>query len=127
MLRSDLCDFSDVHIVVKGDIILEDDDDANKHNKNIVVKNNAPFVNCITKVNCIKIDNAENLDAVMPMYNLLEYSNNYRKTTGSLWNYNRDQPSDSLSTNSESFKYKTSIVGKTPNNDSLTDAEVVDR
>ena len=127
MLRSDLCDFSDVHIVVKGDIILEDDDDANKHNKNIVVKNNAPFVNCITKVNCIKIDNAENLDVVMPMYNLLEYSNNYRKTTGSLWNYNRDQPSDPLSTNSESFKYKTSIVGKTPNNDSLIDAEVVDR
>ena len=60
------------------------------------------------------------------MYNLLEYSKNYRKTTGSLWNYYRDQPSNPLSTNSESFKYKASIVGKTPpNNDSLTDAEVV--
>ena len=57
----------------------------------------------------------------MPMYNLLEYSKNYRKTTGSLWNYDRDEPSNRLSFNSESFKYKTSIVGKTPvNNDSLT-------
>ena len=56
------------------------------------------------------------------MYNLLEYS----KTTGSLWNYYRDEPSDPLSSNSESFKYKTSIVGKTPqNNDSLTNAKVV--
>ena len=53
----------------------------------------------------------------MPLYNLLEYS----KTTGSLWNYCRDEPSDPLSSNSESFKYKTSIVGKIPqNNDSLT-------
>ena len=70
-------------------------------------------------MNGIKIDNAEDLDVVILMYNLLEYSKNYRKTTGSLWNYYRDEPSDPLSTNSESFKYKTVIVGKTPqNNDS---------
>ena len=62
----------------------------------------------------------------MPMYNLLEYSKNYRKTTGSLWNYYRDEPSNPLTSNSESFKYKTNIVGKTPkNNDSLTDVKVV--
>ena len=62
----------------------------------------------------------------MPMYNLLEYSRNYRKSTGSLWNYYRDEPSDPLSSNSESFKYKTSIVGKTlQNNDSLKNAKVV--
>ena len=61
----------------------------------------------------------------MPMYNLLEYSKNYRKTTGSLWNYYRDEPSNPLSSNSESFKYKTNIVGKTPeNNDSLTNLKV---
>ena len=55
------------------------------------------------------------------MYNLLRYSKNCTETTGSLWNYYRDQPSDPLSTNSESFNYKTSIVGKAPpNNDSLT-------
>ena len=78
MLRSDLCDFSDAYLVVKGDITLEgDDDDANKHNKNLVFKNNAPFINCITKINCIKIENAEDLDVVMLMYNLLEYSKNY--------------------------------------------------
>ena len=59
------------------------------------------------------------------MYNLLEYSKNYRKTTGSLWNYYRDEPSNPLSSNSESFKYKTSITGKTPeNNDSLTNAKL---
>ena len=62
----------------------------------------------------------------MPMYNLLECSKNYKKRTGSLWNYYRDEPSDTLSTNSEYFKYKTSITGKTPqDNDSLTNAEVV--
>ena len=51
----------------------------------------------------------------MPMYNLLEYSANYRKSTGSLWNYYRDEPSNPLSSNSESFKYKTSITGNTYN------------
>ena len=62
----------------------------------------------------------------MPIYNLLGYSKNYRKTTGSLWNYYRGQPSDPLSTNSESFKFKISIVGKTPqDNDSLKNVEVV--
>ena len=56
-------------------------------------------------------------DVVMPMYNLLEYSKNYKKTAGSLWNYYRDQPSDPLSTNSESFKYKNNITGNTYNVD----------
>ena len=85
-----------------------------------------PFINCISKINGVKIDNAEDLDVVMPMYNLLEYSKNYKKKTiCSLWNYYRDEPGNPLSTNSESFKYKTSILGKTPqNNDTLTNAEV---
>ena len=62
----------------------------------------------------------------MPMDNLLEYSKNYWKTTGSLWTYYTDEPSNPLSSNSESFKYQTSIVGKTPqNNDSLTNEKVV--
>ena len=126
MLRSDLCDFSDAYIVVKGDITLEVDNDANKRNKNLAFKNNAPFINCISKINGVKTDNAEDLDVVMPMYNLLEYSKNYRKATGSLWNYYRDEPNDPPSTNSASFKYKTSITGKAPqNNDSLTNAKVV--
>ena len=126
MLRSYLSDFSDAYVVMEGDITFEGNNDANKKNNSLVFKNNAPFINCISKINDIKIDNAEDLDVVMPMYNLLEYSKNYRKTTGSLWNYYRDEPSNPLSSNSESFKYKTSIVGKTPqNNDSLTNAKVV--
>ena len=125
-LRSDLCNFSDVYIIVKGDITLEGDNDANKNNKNLSFKNNASFINCISKISIIKIDNVEDLDVVMAMYNLLEYSKSYRKTTGSLWNYYRDEPSNPLSTNSESFKYKTSIVGKTPqDNNSSTNAKVV--
>ena len=91
MLRSDLCDYSDAYIVVKGDITLEGDNDANKRNKNLAFKNNAPFINCISKINGVKIDNAEDLDVVMPMYNLLEYSKNYRKTKRSLRNYCRDE------------------------------------
>ena len=126
MLTSDLCDFSDAYIVVKGDITLEGNTDANKRNKNLVFKNKAPFLNCVSKINGIKIDNAEDLDFVMPMYNLLKYRKNYRKTTGSLWNYYRDELSNLLSFNSEAFIYKTSIVGKTPeNNDSLTNVKLI--
>ena len=109
MLRSDLCDFSDAYIVVEGDITLEGDNNANKRNKNLAFKNNAPFINCISKINSLKIDNAEDLDVVILMYNLLEYSKNYRKTTSSLRNYYRDEPSNPLSSNFESFKYKTII------------------
>ena len=85
------------------------------NNQAVTFKNNAPFINCISKINGVKIDNAEDLDVVMPMYNLLEYSKNYRKTTGSLWNYYRDESSNPLSSNSESFKYNTSITGSTYN------------
>ena len=114
MLRSDLCDFSDANIVVKRIITVTNGDGA-KRNKAAAFKNDVPFINCISKINGAKIDNAEDLDVVMPMYNLLEYSKNYRKTTGSLWNYYRDEPSNPLSSNSESFKYKTSITGNTYN------------
>ena len=76
-----------MNIVVKGDITLESDNDANKRNKNLAFKNNAPFINCISNINGVKIDKAEDLDVVMPMYNLLQYSKNYKKTTGSLWNW----------------------------------------
>ena len=114
MLRSDLFDFSDAYIAVKGVLAVTNLDDG-KRNKVVAFKNNAPFINCISKINVVQIDNAEDLDVVMPMYNLLEFSKNYRKTTGSLWNYYRDEPSNPLSSNSESFKYKTSITGNTYN------------
>ena len=107
MLTSDLCDYSDAYIVVKESIIVDkitftaNDFDALNNTaanatatntlndnafgeKNLVFKNNAQFINCISKTNGVKIDNAEDLDVLMPMYSLLEYSKNYRKTTGSL-------------------------------------------
>ena len=114
MLRSDLCGFSDAYIVVKGTITVTEQNNA-KRNKATAFKNNAPFINCISKINGVKIDNAEDLDVVMPMYNLLEYSKNYRKTTGRLWNDYRDEPSNPLFSDSESFKYKTSIHANTYN------------
>ena len=86
MLRSDLCDFSDAHIVVKGDITLTKTNGRgiiDIRNRFLAYKNNAPFTNCIWKINVL-IDNAEDVDIVMPMYNFHEYSKNYRKTTASL-------------------------------------------
>ena len=153
MLRSDLCDFGDAHIVVKGNIIVvkkafrTDDivapnntaanvtatNDANNNafgEKNLVFKNNAPFINCISKTNGTEIDNAEDLDFVMPMYNLLEYSKNYRKTTGSLWNYYRDEPSSTDNNNithsifnSKSFDYKANFIAN--NNLIKNDVKIV--
>ena len=61
-----------MYLVLKGDVTLQGDNDANKRNKNLVFKNNAPFINCISKINGVKIDNAEDIDVVMPMYNLLQ-------------------------------------------------------
>ena len=81
MLRSDLCDYSHAYIVVKGTIIVTDpDNDA--YEKELILKNNAPFVPCISKITKTLIDNAEDLDVLMPIYNLLEYRKSYRKTTG---------------------------------------------
>ena len=112
MLRSDICYFSDAYIVMKGVVTVTEPENV-KWNKSFAFKNNAPFINSISKINGVQIDNAEDLDVVMPMYNLLECSKNFRKTTGSLWNYYRDEPNNPLSPSSECFKYKTSITGNT--------------
>ena len=89
MLRADLCDYSNVYIVAKEDITLKGDADANNRGKNVAFKNNTPFINCISKINGVKTDNADDLGVVLSMYNLFEYSKNYRKTMGSLGNYYR--------------------------------------
>ena len=126
MLGSDLCDYSDPYIVVKGNITLTKTNGRgiiDIRNRFLASKNNAPFTNCISKINNALIDNTEDLHVVMPMYNLFEYSKNYSKTTGSLRNYYKDEPNDFPAnnydvnpiTNSESFKYKCSITGKTSN------------
>ena len=87
MLWSDLCDCSDAYIVVKGDVTLTKKVNRNVRNRFLTFTNNVPITDCISKINSVLIDNAEDSDVVMPMYNLLEYSKNCRKTTGSLWNY----------------------------------------
>ena len=93
MLRSDnLCDHSDAYIVVKGIVTVSADErDRDEMNRQVILKNNAPFISCISKINGVLVKNAEDPDIVMPMYNLLEYSKNYSKTSASLWNYYRDE------------------------------------
>ena len=95
MLRSDLCDFSDAYIAVKGIVTVSADErDRDKMNRQVILKNNAPFISCISKINGALIENAEDLDTVMPMYNLLEFSKNYSETSASLWNCYKDELTD---------------------------------
>ena len=96
MLRSNLCDYSDAYILVKGTIKVtapgvnnNADNIRDKRNRPVILKNNAPFVSCITRINGELIEDADDLDIVMSMYNLLEYSKNYRKTIVPLYNYYR--------------------------------------
>ena len=130
MLKSSLCDHSDAYINVKGKITIAGAADsaaarqADERDKGIAFKNCAPFTNCISEINNTQIDNAKDVDIVMPMYNLIEYRNNYTKTSGSLWQYYRDEPSDNLA-DSESFKSKIIITGKTPNNGNEKDIEII--
>ena len=122
MLRSSLCDYSDVYIPVSGTITITGagDDDAAKQvderNKGVIFKNCGPFTDCISKINNTQIDHAKHIDVIMPMYNLIEYNNNYLKTSGSLWQYYRNEPNDNIA-ESESFKFKVKITGNIPNND----------
>ena len=84
MLRSDLCDYADAYILVNGTITVAGNQPRDRQNRPLILKNNVPFVSCITRINNELIEDADDLDIVMPMYNLLEYSKNYRKTVGSL-------------------------------------------
>ena len=115
MLKSSLCDYSDAYIFVKGTITITGAGarQADERDKGVVFKNCAPFTNCISEINNTQVDNAKDIDIGMSMYNLIEYSDNYVKTTGSLWQYFRDEPDDNIE-DSESFKSKIKITGKTP-------------
>ena len=131
------CDYSDAYVVLKGRTV-EGYDVAKKRNKNLTFKNNAPFRSCISKINSTFIDNAEDLDIVMPIYNLLEYSDNYSMTLAILWNYYRDEINDSAikinnddnkinndkTITSKSFEYKTRIIGSTPNDNNTLNTKV---
>ena len=84
MLRPSLCDYSDSYILVKGNITVNNTAAANNTNKKVIFKNCAPFNTRISKINNTQIDNAEYIDIVMPIYNLIEYSDNYSKTSGTM-------------------------------------------
>ena len=129
MLRSHLCDYSDAYTFVKGEItVTEPNNDA--YDKKLAFENNALVISCISKINNTLIDNAEDLDIVTCMYNLLEYSKSYSKTTISLWNYT-DKPNSGAEGNiksikdSKSFNYKTTITGKLEGTDTEKEVKFV--
>ena len=136
MLKSSLCDYSDAYILVKGTITVNNTAAqgaaANNTNKKVIFKNCAPFTNCISEINNTQIDNAKDIDIVMPMYNLIEYSDNYAKTTGSLWQYCKDIPARNngeiviFAENNltDSFNFKVKFTGQT-GDDGIKDVEIM--
>ena len=137
MLKSSLCDYSDAYILVKGTISVTNTAAAcaaaNNTNKNVIFKNCAPFTNCISEINNTQIDNAKDTDIVMPMYNLIEYSDNYAKTTGTLWQYCKDIPARNNNNEiteftggntTDSFNFKAKITGQT-GDDGTKDVEII--
>ena len=128
MLRSSLCDYSDAYILAVGNISVNNiataATNANNRNKKVIFKNCAPFTNCIIEINNTQIDYAEYIDIVTPMYNLIEYSDSYSKTSGSLWQYCKEIPTFNGANATDSFNFKTKITGQT-NNDGRTDVEIM--
>ena len=125
MLRYDLCDFSNVYIVVKEIVTVSaDEKDRDEMTRHVILKDNAAFLSWISKINGVSVENAEYLNIVIRMYNLLEYNKTCSKTSASLSNYYRDKLTDETNDNndpnknvinSKSFKYKKSITGSTYN------------
>ena len=117
MARSNLCGYADAYIHVKGTITItgEGDDDAarkaDERDKGATFKNCTPLTKCTNGINNADTDTAQDINIVMPMYNSIEYSDNYSKTSGCLWQYYKDEPNDNLA-DSESFKSKVKITGK---------------
>ena len=138
MLRYSLCDYSDTYILVRGNISVNNTAaagaDASNTNKKVIFKNCAPFTDCISKINNTQVDNAKDIDIVMPMYNLIEYSDNYSKTSGSLWQYCKDtldvnNNGDIVDFNganaTDSFNFKTKITGQTNINGRIDNVEIM--
>ena len=130
MLRSNLCYYADAYILVEGTITIAGagNDDAAKgldeRDKGLTFKDCAPFTKCISRINNTEIDNAKDINIVMTMYNLIEYSDNYSKTSGSLWQYYKDEPHDNIA-DSKSFKSKVKISGKTPDDRNTNDVKII--
>ena len=118
MLKSSLCDYADAYILVNGRITISRAGDdgaarrADERDKSVTFKNCVPFTKCISRMNNADINTGRDIDIVMPMYNLIEYSDNYSKTSRSLWQYYKDEPNDNTA-DSESFKSKVKITEKT--------------
>ena len=119
MLKYSLYNYSDAYILVKGRITITGAGagaaarQADERDKGVIFKNCVPFINCKTEINNAEMNHAEDIDIVMPMYNLIEYSDNYPKTSGSLWEYYRDEPNnltDSKSLNNGNTKDVEVIV-----------------
>ena len=129
MIRSNLCEYSDTYILVKGAITVPNTAAAgaavNNTNRKVIFKNCAPFTDCITEINNTQVDDAQQIDIIMPRYNLVEYSDAYSKTSVSLWQYYRgelalDANDDIIdfpanNNNSALFKFKQQITGQTGN------------
>ena len=121
MLKSSLYDCSDAYILVKGIITAHDtasaDADVNNTNKKVIFKNCGPFFNSISEISNTQVDNAKDIDIVMSMYNLIECSDGYLKTYGSLWQYCKDIPAaynnGAVNNLTESFNFKVKIAGLT--------------
>ena len=130
MLKSNLGDYSDACILFKETITINGAGadaaarQADERDKGLAFKNRAPFTNCISEINNTQVYNAQDIDIVMPMYNLIEYSDNCAKTTGRLWQYFRDELDDNTE-DSESFNSKIKITGKTPDDDNEKDVEIM--
>ena len=130
MLRSNLCDYADAYILVNGRITITGAGgdaaarQADERDKSVTFKNCTTFTKCISRTNNTEIDNAKDIDIVMPMSNLIEYSDNYLKTPGSLWPYYKDEPNYNIA-DSESFKYRVKITGKTPDDGNIKDVEII--
>ena len=109
VLKSNLCDYNGAYILVRGNIII-----AGNNGTQAAFKNCAPFIKCITKIDGTTISDAEDLDLVMPMYNLLEYISNYSDTTCSLWFYSKGETTNfnadiEINAAFKSFMYKTKL------------------
>ena len=97
---------------------------ADETDKGVTFKNCGPFNKCISRINNTDIDNGQNIDIVISMYSLIEYSDNYSKTSGSLWQYYKDEPNDNIA-DSESFKSKVKITGKNPADRNTKNVEII--
>ena len=135
VLKPNLCDYPDAYILVDGTIRAANAnaDVGNNVGTRLALKNCAPFTKCNLKINDEHVDTAENLDKVMPMYNLIEYSNNYQDSSATLYQYRRDEPpeadpiADLMHNNSTSLEYKIKLLGNpvTDNNIEKTNVKIV--